>query len=389
MRPNFFSAALGVAILTCASLPAFAEGTVTHVTGGDSTVNFRALSQTQLAQSAAVAKSLGGNSAASPTRAGEAFANPDRAYPPSCLESPMALGLYANDPYALQTTLRLSGDPLGGATEETSFTEVDTVTVFRVVCSDGKSATLMEIDRPSGVAAYPYPVFPGVFVTLSDNSQFPLRLVNDPNTFLASSVAYNPLTASDVFVLENYYGGDIQFDYNKAFTLSVDNLLQGSAHDVASFNLGTYLPSSYPEASQPLKMNGYMSGGWYDVAHSGEGIQLEIGEYATYPARFMVVAWYTYDELGFPYWLFGSSGFNAGDRSVDVSLSYATGGGFGGNFGANVTQNTWGTIHISFPNCSTMAFNYASVNGLPSSVPQGSGSKTWTRAIGLNGLTCE
>ena len=389
MRPNFFSAALGVAILAGASMPAFADGNVTHQTGAASTTDFRALSA-QAAHAAAVAKSLGGNSAKPVTRAGEAIANPYRAYPASCLEAPLPLQLYQNDPFALQTTLRLSGDPVGGASEEVNYTEVDTVTVFRVVCSSGKSATLLEIDRPANAAAYPYPVFPGVFVTLSDNSKFPLRVVDDPNTFLPTTAAYAPLFYSDVFVLENYFDAtQPQFDYNQAFTLNVDNLIAGSAHDVASFNLGTYLPSSYPEASQALKVNGYMSGNWFDPAHSGEGIQIEVGEQATYPARYMVVAWYTYDEMGFPYWLLGSGGFNAGDRAADITLSYSGDGGFAGNFGAKATSATWGTIHVTFPSCGTMKFTYAANAGLPGTVPQGTGTKTWSRATDLNGLTCE
>jgi hypothetical protein len=390
MRPNFFSAALGVAMLACACAPAFADGIVTHQTGANGALNFRALSNQQLTQPTAIAKNLGGNSASgNGIRAGEAFANPFRAYPPSCLEAPLALGLYNNDPYRLQTTLRLSGDPLGGASEEVNFTEVDTITVFRVVCSSGQSATLIEIDRPSSAAAYPYPVFPGVFVTLSDNSSFPLRAVNDPNTFLASSVAYNPLVTSDVFVLENYYGSSTQFDFNQAFTLNVDNLLSGSAHDVASFNLGTYLPSSYPEASEALKINGYMSGNWYDPAHNGEGIQIEVGE-QTYPARYITAAWYTFDDLGFPYWLFGSGGFTAGDagRSATVTLYYGGNGGFAGDFGSTTTSTLWGTLNITFPTCNSMTFKYAAASGLPSTVPQGSGTKTWSRVSNLNGLTC-
>jgi hypothetical protein len=36
-----------------------------------------------------------------------------------------------------------------------------------------------------------------------------------------------------------------------------------------------------------------------------------------------------------------------------------------------------------------MQFTYAANAGLPAGVPSGSGSKTWTRATQLNGLTCQ
>jgi len=93
------------------------------------------------------------------------------------------------------------------------------------------------------------------------------------------------------------------------------------------------------------------------------------------------------------YWqafcLFGQGGFDAGDRTATLTVVYATDGGFAGNFGPNATNHPWGTMTIVFTTCGTLRFQYQANAGLPSDVPQGSGTKTWTKLFGQNGLTCD
>src|SRR5215475_14017851 len=66
---------------------------------------------------------------------GEYFTNPSATYPPSCLQAPMLLGMYQNDPNAAQSSVLLGGDPLSTDGGETAYNETDLITVFRVVCS--------------------------------------------------------------------------------------------------------------------------------------------------------------------------------------------------------------------------------------------------------------
>jgi len=70
-----------------------------------------------------------------------------------------------------------------------------------------------------------------------------------------------------------------------------------------------------------------------------------------------------------------------------VTVAYATGGGFGG--GPAATNASWGTLIVDFPDCNSMHFSYQANSGLPAGVPQGSGSRTWTRLTSINGLTCQ
>jgi len=221
-------ASVAAFILVCATFSlSSVAGTATAITYDFATAQ-KARSQVQahlIAGRATLTKQRSSVNAATSGDAqpAEAFVNVDRAYPPSCLESPIALGLYTTNPNnALQAQITLYGDPLGDVAEQ-AFSEIDTVTLFRIVCSGGKSAALLEIDRPSGHDAALYPIFPGISVAQGNNNLY-IRLADDPNTFFATNFAFSPLINSNVYVLENFYAGAEQFDYNQAFVLTVDNL---------------------------------------------------------------------------------------------------------------------------------------------------------------------
>lgn len=383
-------AALGIATLAQAAVPAAAATPRVDLAVAQQA---RAQVQAQITGTKAAAMKTG-VAGAKPggTRAAELFANPDRAYPPSCLNSPMPLGMWNSDPNALVAQVRLIGDPYAGG-NEANYSEIVKIYVFRVVCTSGLSATLLEIDRPSNMEGNTslYPTLPAVSVTQGGNGLY-IRLANDPNTFFSTTYALNPLINSDVFVLENFYGGATQLDYGKALALTVDNLRVGDPNRLTNFNLPNYNPSDYTAASQPLPISGYMTGNWYDKAHSGEGIQVEVGELqgngSTFP-RYITIAWYTYDSAGIPYWLFGSGIFNAGAKSATVTLAYQNGGSFAGSGAVAGNPQLWGTFNVQFPDCNTMQFSYQSATGQQSGIADANGSRTWTRLSTINGLTCQ
>lgn len=392
---TLFSCAFASATLAVAAIAQAAGSTMTASPKLDlaRAQQVRAQMQAQARQAMASAQKSG-SAGAKPggARAAELFANPDRAYPPSCLNSPMPFKMWQNDPNALVAQVNLIGDPYAGGSEA-AYVETVKVYVFRVVCTSGKSATLVEIDRPTaneGNASL-YPTLPAISVLQGSNNLY-VRSANDPNTFFSTTYALNPLVNSDVFVLENFYGSSTQIDYNQALSLTVDTLNRNDPNRYTTFNLPAYNPAIYPEASLPLPISGYLTGNWRDINHSGEGIQTEVieGDNADGSvSHYIAVAWYTYDSLGIPYWLFGSGSFNAGDTSATMQLAYYGGGGFAGNFGSAATPALWGTLSVQFPDCNTMQFSYQPTSGLDSSVPQGSGTRIWTRATTINSLTCQ
>ena len=50
-------------------------------------------------------------------------------------------------------------------------------------------------------------------------------------------------------MLENSYGGSVQFDYNQAFTLTVDNLNNSDPNRINTFSMPAYNPAQYAAAS--------------------------------------------------------------------------------------------------------------------------------------------
>ena len=350
---------------------------VQHNRGSLSPVDFRAMQ-------------VHGTAVTTALQTSEYFANPFRDYPPSCLNSPLPGGLYVNDPAKLTTTINLPGDPLSSDANERAYTETDTVTIFRVPCGPSASAVLLEIDRPSTASITYYPVFPGVLITTT-NGDFVPRLAEDPNTVFSNTFAFNPVQdAVSVYIFENYaINGVALFDYDQALPISVNNLQSGAAADTANFSVPAYNPNAYAANAQPLPISGYQSGNFYDPTHGGEGIQVEVAETSTVGVYVMTIAWYTFDESGVPFWLFGTGTFNTGATSANVQMIYETNGGFAGNFTAT-SQVAWGTLtNVNFPDCNTMRFTYTANPGLPSGVPTGSGTKQWTRLTQINGLTCQ
>ena len=383
--PRILSAALA-AVCLAGALPVLAADASGQAVG---TRDMAAISQSRNAVQAAMGAS---RIAALPPGGGasELFANPDRAYPPSCLNAPLTtLHLWQNDPNALQAQVKLIGDPLSPNTNEQNYSETDTITVFRVVCSSGKSATLLEIDRPANLEGNTtlYPTFPGVSVTQGGNS-VAIRVAEDPNTFLTTVYSITPVFNSTVYVLENYYGATIQFDYNAAFTLLVDNFISNSATRVTSYNVAAYNKNNYAESTQALPISGYMSSNWFDPAHGGEGTLTQIFENAD-GTRTFTSAWYTFDKSGLPFWLYSQGVIPVGARTTgNVQTFYATGGGFAGAF-TSATFTPWGTINFSFPDCDHMDFTYAGQTDAQTNGPGGSGSRRWLRIANVNGLTCK
>jgi hypothetical protein len=330
-------------------------------------------------------------------------ANGYRAYPPSCLSDP------------------LPGNPSGPTwTRAVDLYEVDgsgansyetvTITLWRVPCSSSQfynSATLMRIDRQSAYEGDGeiFPVFPDVRVAQSndfndigfDSGLDFVRVAAEPNTVISDTGIGTPVVFSSTYVLENYPSPDAgYFDFNLPFTIRFDNgYLSGGQFfiDVPAYD-PTANAGDYPGAFESLPINGYMSSNWYDPAHGGEGIIVQVAEYPpddqNVVYRALVFDWFTYDDLGIPFWISGNATIDPAHATrVTVPAAYFTDGGFAGNFGSSSTANEWGTVTFEFPDCNDMTVEYAADGDLPDGVPGGTGTLHYQRLLDINGLTCE
>ena len=229
-----------------------------------------------------------------------------------------------------------------------------------------------------------------------------MRLAQEPNTLTSSLQPGALITSPVTLVLENAPQNSAlppgvqprHFDFDQAIDIRLPNAAAFGLNPqppavVAS--IPAYDRSQYPSASLPMPITGYNVGNYYDPAHNGEGMIVEVGDVSDplVPGlRFVNVAWYTYDNGGIPFWIFGTARTEPGLFIVQVPMVYLSGGGFAGAFGSSATQHPWGTVTIAFPDCGTVEFTYAASAGLPAPIPSGSGTRTWMRLTQENGLSC-
>jgi hypothetical protein len=359
--------------------------------------------QALVAQAAMNARSAAGVAAVQSTTGGPRIANPYRAYPPSCGVYPLpdtpSGGLIQSATVPLYTRDG-AGNP--GNPENA------TITIWRVACSSSGFETpynfdggynamlLMRIERSSDSqdVVPTMPLLTSGQTTSGGTSQAYVRAAQDPNT-VASELPFDAtiFATSSVYVLENYNDPDrlglTYFDYD--FNLTIDPVLDDQCTGCATIGVTGYQPTqnTYPAAFQDLPIDGFMSSAWYDPAHSGEGIMVQIYNNPGDATRTLFAAWYTYDANGIPFWLAIQGSAPVGSNSfTNVPVYYYSGGGFAGNFNS-VTQHNWGTMNIYFPNCSQMDFDFSGAASDIAGGPAGQGSRSFKKLADINGLNCE
>lgn len=324
------------------------------------------------------------------------YANPFRAYPPSCVADP--LPSTPSGPTVSQNIDLAAYVPA----VQGYVREAVTATLWRVPCSSSataQSVTFMRIQRSAANDGRidQYILFPAVRVQQGDikfddtNSDSLVRIATEPNTVLSAAGADAAMINSTTYVLENFaIDGRTAFDFNQPFQLRLDNYFTTGTRQYI-FSMPAYNPttSSYPDAFQPLPINGYMTSDYYDMAHSGEGAVVQVFEVPQAGQYQLQLSWFTYGPDGRPFWLSGGARFDPGTRVANVAMSYLDNGGFAGDFGAKADRHPWGTMSLQFSDCNHMYFTFQSQGGLPDTVPQGSGTRTWVRLANVNGLTCE
>lgn len=336
-----------------------------------------------------------------PAKQTSPIANSYRAYPPSCIADPLPIPTNINQIPGRVYANNFVFDAFD--TVNNRF-DVETVSVFiwRLPCSGGDSVTLLTIRRQAqyeGDANY-YPLFPLFKLSQGGITNRFVRTAQEPNTVITNQDTDTPLVFSTTLVLENFPSNSTStayWDFNLPFRLSMV-YRNGSVQDLSA--LDPYRPSEYPDAALPLPINGYMSGNWTDPAHVGEGINLEVGEVVGSQTRYLFFAWFTYDDLGLPYWISGGGPLSDANstsptRTITAPAIYRTGGGFAGNFGADTSRGDWGTVSFEFSDCNTVRMGWRANSGLPNNTPGrgngggSNGTRTWKRGSTINGLTCD
>ena len=306
--------------------------------------------------------------------------NPAREYPPSCLAWPLPLPAGSEPYWTVQATV---------PTVDNTYTVVGNETVtyifWRSPCNGGKAALLGQMQRDSSKDNLsPAPVFGHISATQQGLAQpVWLRTALEPNTIVAGiDLGVTAVYSYATFVLEEGYSTDTSYllDYTHALTVTINGL------QPASLAIPAYNPAQYAGVGQPMQISGYQTGNYGDAA-GAQGVQVEVAESLNPGKRYIVLAWYTYDPSNIAYWLFNSTEFDVGDRQVTFPIGYFHGGGFAGSAGGQ--GSVWGNVTVSFPDCNHMVMTYDDASGLPSGVPTGNGTRTFTRVTAINGATCD
>jgi len=123
------------------------------------------------------------------------------------------------------------------------------------------------------------------------------------------------------------------------------------------------------------------SGSWYNPSQSGHGFSIEVVSTTQ-----TILYWYTYDPAGNPIFLF-ADGTNEGDR-VDAQVWFLQGMVWG-EFDPDTNEMfEWGTLTITFEDCSHASIQYDSTLAYENGEPFGSGQIPLVRLASISGFEC-
>ena len=113
-------------------------------------------------------------------------------------------------------------------------------------------------------------------------------------------------------------------------------------------------------AGSPAKIDGYMSGNWYNAGQAGHGFQLEMTD-----TKSMLAVWFVYTPDGTGQaWIFAQGPYDAASNTVTLPAEILTGARFPPNFHAGDVHEQggtlWGTITFTFSDCNTGSVSWHS-----------------------------
>ena len=332
--------------------------------------------------------------------------SPVPAYPPSCLAWPLLFDVPSGPTFSRTTSFalvdRATLQPLGYEPVELTF--------WRVACAGGRPALMLKISRRGEPGdrsrVVQFPNVPGL-VARQGSKTGTLRLAQEPNT-AHSAIQPGALIPYDVtLVVEHFYrtdaflGGaltpgamqrflDPYFDFAQALEITIPNPSNAASPPIV-VSIPDYDPRLYVAASRSLPASGYHAGSYLDAQHPGEGMIVDVmgglvGDFML-ALKAINLAWFTYDQAGRPFWLHGTATFLPGALEVTVPMDYFANGSFAGT-AAPGTRARWGTVTVSFPDCTSMRLRYAANPNLPAPVPTGTGERAWGRMTQQDGLSC-
>jgi hypothetical protein len=161
---------------------------------------------------------------------------------------------------------------------------------------------------------------------------------------------------------------------------SLEKILDIRKSILAAITIIAILVSSVCFAQASITEGG-VSGQWYNPNRDGEGLFVEIVDSGN--AQQISVAWFTYDMDGFQMWLVGNVALEGNPTSVTIPVIVTNGPKFGPDYDKEALNRTsWGTLTLTFADCTTGLLSYASSTGF------GSGAVDLIRLTNLTQVRC-
>ena len=277
----------------------------------------------------------------------------------------------ANEPVLFSGSIDLLSPDKSGNTSTYTYA------VYRQACPGGGAAVLIGFSGGTSGLFPPIRIVQGTTVI---NAVFNA----EPYTNLSAiDTGTSDVGAGAIVVLDSY-----GIDYTKALSVQMTGTspIAGGTRQIV--NLPDFDPSLYPDLAKGVPLAGYVAGLYYDPAHSGEGVQIEV-----IPGQLLTVTMYTFDDTGNPLWLTGAAAlcqacFTHQTYSSTVTMYATKGGGFGGTTDSSkVVKTVWGTIQFSWPSCSSVSMVLTATNTDPT-LPKRSTTLQWSRLTSVEYANC-
>ena len=127
---------------------------------------------------------------------------------------------------------------------------------------------------------------------------------------------------------------------------------------------------------KPVPLLGAVTGSWYDPATSGQGFVLHPVD-----DQYTVISFYGFENDGKPLWLTGV----AQEQLLpgypnEIAMNITSGGNFGSFTPGQISEELWGTLRLTFDNCSKATAEFAGLSGQQ--------TMHMVRLAGLEGIDC-
>ncbi len=302
-------------------------------------------------------------------------------YPPACMSTGDSDNLTPSD------TRRVYASDIikFSAWQDSDVTANVEVEIYRRGCSDPDRSVLFfsaqKIDSAEGF------YLPRLFAKIGEDL-YPLRLVNEPNSFEQNQNGFVEGTGFNEYILDGVAASAIEStaniitpdQYNAAFTLVIRDALDDNIEyevGIDAFS-GLLKPRKFP-------MNGRLSGVWVVEGARDQGFVIAFNEFVDSNGvrGQMFLSWYTYNTDGSTLWLVANTFHDIPEDSVDLNMELVENGEFLTSKQAERTPV--GNATLTAENCNELTFEY-NLDGLG----LGSGTITLVRAFSVEtaGFAC-